>query len=459
MRRGRTIDRAGVTNRAAIREPLARAVASLVVGAVALAACSTSAPPAPPTGASAGQTASTVLAPIRSPTVDLDHTRRQTVAGLIARRAIALTTKDERAWLASVSDLTVPFAARQAQVFARMTQLPITGYGQTAVEVGPPLDAARQRALGADAWVTTVHLTYALQGYDRAPRQFTASYTVSRTPTGWGFVDDADGLTQPQPWDLSPMTVLRSPTTLVIGSAHLAHLKDYLALGDAAHKTIAGVWGSARPGVIVAPATSKELVTALQRDSASGLDQVAAITDGPLDARGMATSDRVYLNPDAFGRLNGQGRRVVVTHELTHVTVRASTTRAVPLWLSEGFADYVGFSGLGLDPRAVAADLLTKVRAGAGPTALPSDTDFDPSRSVIAPVYNAGWLAIGRISSTYGQDRLVAFYRAVAGAAPVDQGRITDPAANAKAAFPAVLGISEDAFTADWLAELRRLAG
>ena len=401
------------------------------------------------------------MAPFRTPAVDLDQTRRQTVVDLVARRAAALAAKDRGAWLTTVGDLTVPFAARQAEVFDRMTQLPIAGYGQTAVEVGPPLDAARQRALGPDAWVATVHLTYSLRGFDRAPRQFVASYTVarvSRAPTGWGFVDDVDGTTEPQPWDLSPLTVLSSPTTLVIGSAPIARLRDYLALGDAAHATITGVWGTARPGVIIAPATSKELVTALQRHDASGLDQVAAITDGPRDAQGTATSDRIFINPDAFVRLNAQGRRVIITHELTHVTVRATTLRMVPLWLSEGFAGYVGFSGLRLDPRSVAADLLTKVRAGTGPTGLPSDDAFDPSHNVIEPSYNAAWLAVSRISDRYGQSRLVAFYRAVALDPPINLSVSMEPSVVAWRAFPAVLGVSEDDFTAGWLAELRTLA-
>ena len=454
MRRERIIPAVAVGGR--VPPPtLVGVVTALVLGLLALTGCSSGPFSPPPLEVTTGQ----AMAPLRTPTVDLDQARRQVVVELVARRATALGGKDKQAWLTTVSDLTVPYAARQAEVFDRMTRLPIAGYGETAVEIGPPLDAARQRALGPEAWVATVHLTYALRGFDSAPRQFVASYTVSRTPAGWGFVDDSDGTTQPQPWDLSPMTVLSSPTTLVIGSAPRARLQDYLALGDAAHTTIAGVWGSARPGVIIAPATSKELVTSLQRRDASGLDQVAAITDGPREEPGAATSDRVFINPDTFLRLNAEGRRVVVTHELTHVTVRASTTRPVPLWLSEGFADYVGFSGLGLDPRTVAADLLTKVRAGTGPTGLPTDRAFDPTLGVIAPVYNAAWLAVSRISQRYGQNRLVAFYRAVALDAPTDLSVSMDPSAVAWRAFPAVLGVSEDDFTAGWLAELGSLAG
>ena len=128
------------------------------------------------------------------------------------------------------------------------------------------------------------------------------------------------------------------------------------------------------------------------------------------------------INPATFGDLQPDGRRVVITHELTHVAIRSSTTRPAPLWLSEGMADYVGYLGLGLPRSRVAAPWLAKVRAGTAPRRLPSDADFDPARTRIAPAYAAAWLACSRLADRYGQARLVAFYRAVAGARPA--GRV-----------------------------------
>ncbi len=393
-----------------------------------------------------------------TPTVDPDEARRRAVVELVGRRALALSSGDKQAWLATVSDPTSPFAQRQAAVFDRMRLLPITDFGQRGVEIAPALSATRAAEVGADAWVSTAHLTYRLAGYDRAPRSFDASFTVVHTPAGWRLADDTDGRTQPQPWDLPSMAVLSSPTTLVIGSAPAATLKDYLALADAAHARIAGIWGSALPGVLIVPATVDELATQLQRPSSTGLEQVAAITDGPIATGSPATSDRVYLNPQAFARLTADGRRVVVTHELTHVTVRGTTNRPVPIWLSEGFADQVGFTGLNLTPRTVAADLLVKVRAGTGPTRLPVEGDFDPRQGVIAPTYNAAWLAVTRMAQLHGRDKVVAFYRAVAGDLVVDKAIGNDPPAVARQAFGTVLGTSEEAFVADWLAYLKELS-
>ncbi len=391
-------------------------------------------------------------------TVDPDETRHQGLVELVGRRALALRSGDRQAWLETVSDPGSPFGQRQAAVFDRMRLLPITDFGQRGVAIAPALPAARVAAVGADAWVSTVQMAYRLAGYDRVPRTFTASFTVVRTPVGWRLADDSDGVTQPQPWDLPSMAVLSSPTTLVIGSAPAATLKSYLALGDAAHARITGIWGSALPGVLVAPATVDELATQLQRPTSKGLDQVAAITDGPITTGSPATSDRIYLNPQAFDRLTADGRRVVVTHEMTHVTVRGTTTRPVPIWLSEGYADYVGFTGLRLPPRTVAADLLVKVRAGAGPTRLPVQGDFDPRQGVIAPTYNAAWLAVTRMAQVHGPDKVVAFYRAVAGDLVVDKAIADDPAAVARQAFGAVLGTSEETFVADWLGYLKELS-
>ncbi|MDQ6714954.1 MAG: hypothetical protein M3Z83_02450, partial [Actinomycetota bacterium] len=445
------------------REAPTRATAAFVLAAglaalgVGLAGCTVSAPP-PATSTTTTTESSANSGASRVPTVDPNEARRQAVMDLVSRRAEALRTKDKAGWLATLSDPAGGFGQRQGEVFDRMVQLPVADFGQRGVEIGPGLPPARLATLGPDAWVSTVHLTYRFDGYDRGPRTYDASLTVVSTPAGWRFADDTDGGTQPQPWDIPSMSVLRSPSTLLVGSAPQARLKEYLETADAAHAQIAKVWGSALPAVIIAPATIDVLSSQLQRSGTGGLDQIAAITDGPIATGAPATTDRVYINPVAFGRLNPDGRRVVVYHELTHVTVRGTTRRPVPIWLSEGFADYVGFNGLNLSPKTVAADLLAKVRAGTGPTRLPEGGDFDPSQGTIAPSYNGAWLAVSRMAKTYGPDKVVAFYQAVAGDLAVDPSIANDPAAVTSQAFGAVLGTTQDAFVADWLGYLKTLA-
>jgi hypothetical protein len=120
-------------------------------------------------------------------------------------------------------------------------------------------------------------------------------------------------------------------------------------------------------------------------------------------------------------------------------------------------ADYVGLSGLGLPRQRVAKDLLTLVRAGKGPTKLPTDADFDPFKTNIAPSYLASWLAVSRLVDKHGQGRLVSFYRRVALATTAEVVQ-PDAESAAQAEFPRSFGTSEGQFVQDWRRYLTTLA-
>jgi hypothetical protein len=196
--------------------------------------------------------------------------------------------------------------------------------------------------------------------------------------------------------------------------------------------------------------------------SSDSLTQIAAVTTGELTAvQGSAAggADQIIINPAGFAKLGSLGRRVVITHEATHVAVRASTPRQVPIWLSEGFADYIGYSGLNLPRTEVADDVLGLVRRGTGPTALPDAAAFDASQSTIGPAYSSAWLACSLISDRYGQAKLLALYRAAAGATTLKGVTAnTSPELATAKAFPAVLGVSQAAFTKSWLRYLTALS-
>jgi hypothetical protein len=116
---------------------------------------------------------------------------------------------------------------------------------------------------------------------------------------------------------------------------------------------------------------------------------------------------------------------VVLTHELTHVATRATAKVTVPLWVEEGFANYVAYHGSGLAPRVVAAEVLPLVRAGTAEDHLPSTEAFDAARGPIAPAYADAWLAFDLMASG-GARRPTAFYRVAVGlpsaASPEDGG-------------------------------------
>jgi hypothetical protein len=434
--------RAGYGNRAAL--------AALTVVALA-GACSSPSSPAPSSTSATSSTRQNAAAP----TVD----REDALSALLARRAAAVRAHDRALFAATLDDPTSGFGLRQLAQYDALVRLPLGTFAYGTAEPAPALGADRVAQLGPDAWVARVAGRYSLAGYDSATREFESYFTAVRRGSRWLLADDTDGGTQVQLWDLPRLTVLRSATTLVVGSGPASRLRPYLALGDLAVSRVRSVWTSGWNArlVLVVPTTATQMAEQVGQDPRQ-VAQVAAVTDGPIATTGRAGADRVVVNPGAFATLEAKGRQVVVTHEATHVAVRATTDRPVPLWLSEGLADYVGYRDIGATRSQVAAALLDRVRAGSGPKALPDAADFDPSRSTIAPSYNAAWLAVCRIVDGRGEAGLVRYYRAVA-TTPRGTRAPGDPDANAKVAFPAVLGTTQAAFTRDWLAYLRRLAG
>jgi hypothetical protein len=119
--------------------------------------------------------------------------------------------------------------------------------------------------------------------------------------------------------------------------------------------------------------------------------------------------------------------------------------------LDEGFAQYVGYRDTGLPARTVAADALAPVRAGRVPDALPTADAFDPSRGDTGPAYAQAWVACDLIAARAGVAGLALLYRV---AASGDGGE-----AQADAGLRAVLGEDRQAFTVQWRAALRTLAG
>jgi len=452
--------RGGAGRRPAATAGWVVAVTSLVLGL--LSGCSGDRPPAgAPSSASVPSSATTQLdAPSSSTDLSLSTTREDALAALLSARAAAVRGRDRTAFAATLDDPSSGFGLRQLAQYDALAQLPLGTFTYGTPEPAPELGADRLAQLGADAWVSRVAGRYSLAGYDTSSREFESYFTVVRRGSAWRLADDSDGGTQVQAWDLPGFTVVRSPTTLVMGTGPASRLRPYLALGTLAVKRVDAVWTAPWNSrlVLVVPGTAAQMAEQVGQDKGS-VRQVAAVTDGPFDARGRAGADRVVVNPAAFASLERRGQQVVVSHEATHVAIRATTTRPVPLWLSEGMADYVGYRDAGATRRQVAAALLARVRAGTGPKALPAAGDFDPSRTTIAPSYNAAWLAVNRIVDRYGRAALVRFYLAVATTPAGSTSAAQDPDQAAADAFQQVLSTTQATFTREWLAYLRSLAG
>ncbi len=394
------------------------------------------------------------------PTVGAEGARVPAAQSLLSARSQAVKTQDKRAWMATVDRPGSSFGERQSVEFDNLSKLPIGQFAYGTVRLAPALNAARLGQLGSKAWVATVPGTYALTGYDRAPRTFEVTYTLVLRTGVWRIADDADGVPALQLWDLPGLRVLRGRSVIVIGNAPEARMREYESIADSSVRRVTGVWGESWNVhvVLLTPSTTKEFAELVSRSADEGLDQVAAITQGEIEPERQAQGDRVVINPEAFTALDRNGRRVVITHELTHVATRSSTTRPVPIWLSEGLADYIGYSGIDLSRARIASELLTLVRQGKGPKALPTADDFDPAKARIAPFYSASWLAVSRLVDIYGQAKVVSFYRAISGRLTADNAAQLDPEAMAGREFPQTFGVTEASFVIGWRGYLRTLS-
>ncbi|WP_437092135.1 hypothetical protein [Streptomyces sp. enrichment culture] len=308
-----------------------------------------------------------------------------------------------------------------------------------------------------DTATVSADLSYRVAGHDRSPVTTARTLRLSRDADGrWAVDSDRPARKSGQQlWDQGPVRAVRGERGLVLGVGQSdARLRDYAELADRAVPAVSDAWGPdwTRRVVVLVP-ESLENMAGLLGSPASSYRGIAAVTTGETGAGTRAPADRIIVNPDAFGLLGDSGRQVVLTHEATHVATRAHTSAATPLWLSEGFADWVGYRGGGRTPAETAPELAHAVRQGEVPAALPDDGDFGFSGDAdrLARAYESGWMACRLIADRWGEERLGAFYRAV-GAHRQREGAVED-------AMEQVLGTTAEEFTARWREYVRDRLG
>lgn len=349
------------------------------------------------------------------------------VGQLLDQRAAAVRNHDEQAFLAGVDPRSTRFLAAQRQMFGNLAQVPLADWSYRLVRTDafplPPEAAAD----GTRRTAAEVQLRYRLRGYDAEPVVSTSYLTLTRRAGRWYVAADDDGASagrrsSVQLWDQGKVSVVRGTHSLVLGLGDTRTLRAYAADADRAVPQVQHAWGSAGwPGTVVveAPRTLDQLGALLAANPAD-YKGIAAVTTGELGGTARAPADRVIVNPAAFGELSAFGRQVVLTHETTHVATRLATSTGTPLWLSEGFADWVAYRESGRTAPEIAPELAQDVTAGHLPAALPAATDFRPTSTGLAQAYEGGWLACRMVADQWSPDRLTALYRAAGTGATLD---------------------------------------
>jgi hypothetical protein len=280
-------------------------------------------------------------------------------------------------------------------------------------------------ALAPDgSWTAAVDATWRFAGFDDAPAraEVTLRFVDADDRVALTGVGD-DGNRAPL-WLSAPLQVRRTAGTLVMAAGSAAQADAYARRATAAVPVVRRVLSDWRPRLVVeVPGSAAALDRALAADPGryANIAAVTTTVDGSVDPDAPV---HVFVNPDVFGRLEPRGAQVVMSHEAVHVATDAATSD-LPLWLLEGFADYVALRDLDLPLSTTAGQVIDQVRRDGPPDHLPGSAEFDTTTTQLGAAYESAWLACRLLAQTGGEGALLRLYRLV------DGGRALGPALRA----------------------------
>ncbi len=181
--------------------------------------------------------------------------------------------------------------------------------------------------------------------------------------------------------------------------ADKSRLDEYADLADRAVADVKKVLPRWRGKLVVEVPDSQADLDRMLDAKGNAYDAIAAVTttvDGSLSS---SSPVHIMVNPSVFDGLGDRGAQIVMSHEATHVATDAATS-SMPMWLLEGFADYVALAHVDLPVSVTASQILADVRKDGPPKALPGPHEFDPANKALGASYEAAWLA----SSPPGRD-------------------------------------------------------
>ncbi|TQM80340.1 hypothetical protein FHX81_2668 [Saccharothrix saharensis] len=353
-----------------------------------------------------------------APTTPTAPLRADAVRALLDQRARAVLDRDEAAFGAVLDpEADAGFRQRQLDLFRNLADVPLAEWeyrieGEIGL-FGVALPAAEE------VWAPDVRLGYRLAGVDVEPSSQGMAYLFTRRDGRWYLNSDTaleplGRRTWRGPWDFGPCHVHTGTGGFVLshpgGEALAARA---LAELDGAVTAVTEVWGQAwaRQVAVLVPASPEEMVALVGPGFATGAIAGVAVADRVDPDTHTALGQRVVLNPDSAGALSPLSLRVLLRHEITHIATRGQTVDGAPMWVLEGFADYVGYRRSDVPPTRAAPLLAAQVRRSV-PSALPADADFRGDAMELA--YQQAWSVHLYLASSLGESGLVALHRRLA---------------------------------------------
>lgn len=294
-------------------------------------------------------------------------------------------------------------------------------------------------------WSAAVDTTWRFAGFDAAPANAEVRIGFAWEGSRAEISSVGGGGLRSPVWMSGPLAVRRTPTTLTLVAGSRRQLAAVSRRAEAAVPVVRRVLFGWRPRLVVEVPASEPALDQTLGAGPRTYAAIAAVTTSVDGSQAPGSPVHVFVNPDVYRGLRPTGAQVVMSHEAAHVATGAERSTA-PLWLVEGFADYVALRDVDLPLSTTAGQIIAQVRRTGAPGRLPGTAEFSASRSHLGAAYESAWLACRVLALRGGEQRLVGFYRAV------------DSGVALGAALRRQFGWSVPDLVAAWRAELQRLA-
>jgi hypothetical protein len=300
--------------------------------------------------------------------------------------------------------------------------------------------------IGADGtWWAAVDTSWRFRGFDRTAARSEVAVRFRDTDDGVAVADVGGPQLRTPVWLDGPVQVRRTATTLVLAAAGVP-VARYARLAERAVPVVRQVLPAWRPRLVVeVPASATALDRALESEPGD-YAAIAAVTVSGDGSSVPGSPVHVFVNPEVYGRLRGVGAQVVMSHEAAHVASDGPSSQA-PVWLVEGFADYVALRDVDLPLAVTARQAAAEVARGRLPRALPTRVEFDTRRTHLGAVYEMAWLACRVLAERSGEAALVGLYDDLSAGEPLEDS------------LAALFGWTERELVAAWRTRLSDLPG
>jgi hypothetical protein len=342
---------------------------------------------------------------------------------------------------ATAETIGVPRSGLMREIVANARVLGIRNFHLRDVDddTHATMGATIKDQFGPHAWVDTIEVSYRLPE-DVGLTTMESDFVFVPGPSGSiriaaiGTAGERGAL-----WLEGPIQVRKSARILLI-AAPGQPMNRYWKLTERALQDVDAVLSDQRQSLVFEVPRDQQQLEQLIDAPTGTYDLIAGVTasiDGSITRRSPVHS---FFNPNQMSHQGPHGAQLVVSHEATLQATRAPVS-PIPIWLEEGFADYVALVHAGLPLRVTAKEIADRVHHSGPPAALPTEADFDPTQNNqddLNAVYESAWLACRYIADKWGEATLLATYRAF------DRGTTAD------IVFRQVLDVDEPHFVAGW---------